>query len=324
MAETAAMARGITSMPELRAGGRQWSVAPGSNLLDALNSAGLTVPYSCRAGSCHACLVRCVDGEPLDALPEALDAGKREQGWRLSCQCRVVDDLRVEIFDPLHDGLPASVSGCDWVSPSVLRLRLAPERPLRYRAGQHLVLWTPTGVARPYSLASLPGEDAFLEFHIDCRRPGAFVDVARTLKSGDQLRLGELSGGALHYDPDWQERPLWALAAGTGLGPLWGVLRDALRQGHCGPIRVVHVARAGEHYMAEGLRQLMNEHSTVQAELIDSEDFATALSGLRVSSRQTVALVCGSPSSVERFSKRLFIAGLPRAQLFADQFIEKP
>ncbi|EPN45970.1 hypothetical protein A244_24659, partial [Pseudomonas syringae pv. actinidiae ICMP 18807] len=30
------------------------------NLLDALNHAGVPVPYSCRAGSCHACLVRCV------------------------------------------------------------------------------------------------------------------------------------------------------------------------------------------------------------------------------------------------------------------------
>jgi NAD(P)H-flavin reductase/ferredoxin len=315
------MVLGITPMPELRAGDRQWSVAPGSNLLDALNSAGLAVPFSCRAGSCHACLVRCVDGEPLDALPEALDAGKREQGWRLSCQCRVVDDLRVELFDPLRDGLPARVMRCDGVGSSVLRLRLEPERPLRYRAGQHLVLWTDTGIARPYSLASLPGEDPFLEFHIDCRHPGAFVDVARTLKVGDAIRLGELRGGALHYDPDWQERPLWLLASGTGLGPLWGVLREALRQQHQGPIRVMHVAH--EHYLAAELRALAVEHSHLQVELIDAADVQAALSGLRVSSRQTVALVCGSPVSVEAFSKRLYIAGLPRSQLLADVFMEK-
>ena len=49
-------------------------VAKGSNLLDALNDAGLNVPYSCRAGSCHACLVRCLQGEPQVARPQALDA----------------------------------------------------------------------------------------------------------------------------------------------------------------------------------------------------------------------------------------------------------
>ncbi len=308
-------------MPELRAGDRQWSVAAGSNLLDALNEAGVTVPYSCRAGSCHACLVRCIRGEPLDARPEALDAEKRDKGWRLACQCRVVDDLAVEIFDPVRDGLPARVSSCDWLSPSVLRLRLEPERVLRYRAGQHLVLWTATGVARPYSLASLPGEDPFLEFHLDCRQPGAFIDVARTLKPGDAIRLGELRGGALYYDPDWQERPLWLLAAGTGLGPLWGVLREALRQLHQGPIRVMHVAQ--EHYLASDLRALGAVHPQLQIELIDAEGFQLALSGLRVTSRQTIALVCGSPASVEIFSKRLYIAGLPRSQLLADVFLEK-
>lgn len=308
-------------MPELRVGDRQWSVAPAVNLLDALNSAGLAVPYSCRAGSCHACLVRCVSGEPVDAMPQALDASKREQGWRLACQCQVAGDLSVEIFDPLRDGLPAQVLQCDWLSPGVLRLRLEPERPVRYRAGQHVVLWTSTGVARPYSLASLPAEDAFLEFHIDCQRPGAFVNVARTLKPGDHLRLGELRGGALQYDPDWQDRPLWLLAAGTGLGPLWGMLREALRQRHQGPMRVIHVA--SEHYLAAELQALATEHAQLEVELINAQGVAAMLEGLRVTSRQTIALVCGSPQSVESFSRRLFIAGLPRGQLLADIFLEK-
>jgi len=311
-------------MPELRVGDHSWPVASASNLLDGLNAAGLSVPFSCRAGSCHACLVRCVNGEPLDAMPDSLDPSKRDQGWRLACQCRVVEDLTVEVFDPLRDGLPAQVVACDWLSASVLRLRVESARPLRYRAGQHLVLWTSCGIARPYSLASLPGEDGFLEFHLDCRHPGAFIDVARTFKTGDVLRLGELRGGALHYDPDWQERPLWLLASGTGLGPIWGVLREALRQSHAGPIRLVHVARdSSEHYLADALRQVMAEHPQVQVEWIEAQGLSQMLSGLRVSSRQTVALVCGSPSSVEGFSKRLFIAGLPRGQLFADVFIEK-
>ncbi|WP_397451516.1 iron-sulfur-binding ferredoxin reductase [Pseudomonas sp. NA-150] len=308
-------------MPDLRVGDRQWSVAASSNLLDALNSAGIAVPYSCRAGSCHACLVRCVSGEPMDAQPEALDASKRQQGWRLSCQCQVVDDLSVEIFDPLRDGLPATVESCQWLSPTVLRLRLIPERALRYRAGQHLVLWT-GAIARPYSLASLPDEDRFLEFHLDCRHPGAFSDAARLLKAGDPIRLGELRGGALHYDPDWHNRPLWLLAAGTGLGPLWGVLREALRQDHQGAIRVIHVAHDNsEHYLAQPLAELAAQHSQVQIQLVDAAHLAAALAELRLVSRQTIALLCGHPASVEHFAKRLYLAGLPRSQLLADVFL---
>ncbi|MDH4551236.1 iron-sulfur-binding ferredoxin reductase [Pseudomonas sp. BN607] len=304
-------------MPELCVGERRWAVPTGSNLLDALNEAGLNVPYSCRAGSCHACLVHCQGGQLLDAMPEALALDKHAQGWRLACQCRVVEDVHVALFDPRHDGVPAKVSALDWFG-DVLRLRLQPTRALRYQAGQHVVLWLGE-VARPYSLASLPGEDDYLEFHIDCLRPGAFCDKARGLQVGDELRLGELRGGALHYDPDWQERPLWLLAAGTGLAPLWGILRDALRQGHRGEIRLLHVARdqAG-HYLAQALQALPG----VNVELVLADQLDEALASLRPSSRQTVALLCGAPGSVERFARRLFIAGVPRGQVYADVFVE--
>ncbi|MGU9826579.1 MULTISPECIES: iron-sulfur-binding ferredoxin reductase [unclassified Pseudomonas] len=309
-------------MPELHVGERHWSVATGSNLLDALNLAGVAVPYSCRAGSCHACLVRC-QGEVEDKQPDALSPAQRQDGWRLACQCQIVGDVQVETFDPLRDGLPARVVGVDWLNASVLRLRLQPERGLRYRAGQHLVVWAGQ-VARPYSLASLPQEDPFLEFHLDCRQPGEFINIARQLQLGDDLRLGELRGGALQYDPDWHSRPLWLLAAGTGLGPLWGVLREALRQDHQGAIRVIHLAHdADAHYLAEPLAQLALQHPNVTVELWTAAELTQALAQLRLVSRQTLALLCGHPVSVEAFSKRLFLAGLPRNQLLADVFVPR-
>ncbi len=308
-------------MPEITVGQRRWAVAAGDNLLDALNAQGLNVPYSCRAGSCHACLVHCLRGEPRDNQPSALDAGKHAEGWRLACQCQVVEDLSVAVFDPATDGVPARVEACDWLSPEVLRLRLQPSKPLRYQAGQHLVLWTESGVARPYSLASLPQEDRFLEFHIDCRHPGAFVDVAKDFRVGDLVRLGELRAGALRYDPDWQDCPLWLLAAGTGLAPLYGILREALRQRHAGEIRLVHLARdARQHYLASELSTLAANHPSVRIERVLPEDFSQALAGLRPSSRRVHALVCGSPASVEAYSKRLFLGGVPRNQVLADVF----
>ena len=309
-------------MPELRAADRCLEVAPASNLLDSLLAAGIAVPYSCRAGSCHACLVRCVGGELLDGKPDALDDVRREQGWRLACQCRVVADVQVEVFDPLRDAAPAVISSCDWLSADVLRLRLTPQRPLRYSAGQHLQLWTPCGIARPYSLASVPGDDPWLEFHIDCRQGGAFATAARAFKAGDSLRLGELRGAALHYDPDWQSRPLWLMAAGTGLAPLYGVLREALRQDHQGAIRVIHLAHdASAHYLAEPLRALAASHPQVQLELVVAAELPAALAELRLVSRQTIALLCGHPDSVETFARRLYLAGLPRSQVFADVFL---
>ena len=311
-------------MPELRAGDRCLTVAANANLLDTLLAAGLAIPYSCRAGSCHACLVRCTRGEPLDAKPEALTVEQRSQGWRLACQCRVGGDLSVEVFDPQRDGIPARIHSLDWPASDILRLRLLPSRPLRYRAGQHLLLWAANGVVRPYSLASLPGADEWLEFHIDCSRPGSFSEQARQLTPGDSLNLGELHSGGLHYDAGWQERPLLLLAAGTGLAPLWGLLREALRQGQQGPIRLLHVARdPASHYLAAELALLAQAHPNLQVELLVQAELTAALANLQLASRQTVALVCGPPAAVESFSRRLYLAGLPRSQLHADIFLPR-
>ncbi|HTO20286.1 MAG TPA: iron-sulfur-binding ferredoxin reductase [Pseudomonas sp.] len=308
-------------MPELSVGDQHWSVEPGRNLLDALLDAGQAVPHSCRAGSCGACRVRCEKGEPLDAQPEALPASERAAGWRLACQCRVSEDLRIELFDPLGQTLPAEVVGHDWLSPAVLRLRLVPERPLRYQVGQHLLLWRDPALARPYSLASLPGEDAFLEFHVDCARAGAFRDHARQLRPGDPLRLSGLQGGALRYEAEWQEAPLWLLAAGTGLAPLWAILREALRQGHAGPIRLLHLARApAEHYLAGPLQALARQHAQLQVEQLPTDAFDAWLSQGARPPRGTRALLCGAPARVEALARALYLAGLPRSQLHAEAF----
>ena len=311
-------------MPELKIGDKRVQVPATSNLLDALLGAGIAVPNSCRAGSCHACLVRCLQGEPADAQPDALTPSQRQQGWRLACQCQVVEDLCVQVFDPLRDGRAASIVGCDWLNPEVLRLRLQPEQRVPYQAGQHVVLWADCAVARPYSLASLPEADGWLEFHLDCAKPGAFSTAARGFQCGQTLRLGELRGGALHYDPDWHARALWLMAAGTGLAPLLGILREALRQEHAGPICLLHLANDPVgHYLTSDLLALAAQHPQLHVSLVTAAELPAALAELRLVSRQTQALLCGSPASVETFARRLYLLGLPRNQVLADVFLPR-
>jgi NAD(P)H-flavin reductase/ferredoxin len=303
-------------MPELSAGGQRWQVAPGTNLLDALNGQGVRVPSGCRAGHCHSCKVRCLSGQPHDLRPDALPAAERAAGWCLACQCQVVENLEVVPYNPALDGIEARVSELNWLSPQVLRLRLLPLRPLRYQPGQHLLLWNDQGVARPYSLASLPQKEPWLEFHLHCGRPGAFTDRAQGLRVGDPVRLGEVLSGPLHYDPAWDARPLWLVASNTGLAPLWAILRQALEHHHHAPIRVVHLAAPGEHYLAGELHALAAAHPGLAVDLRGPE---ADLADLRPP-RQTIALACGSPGAVQAMTRRLFMAGLPRSQLFAEVF----
>ncbi|ARU89620.1 iron-sulfur-binding ferredoxin reductase [Pseudomonas sp. M30-35] len=309
-------------MPELRAAGQVVTVAAAANLLDSLLDSGIKVPYSCRAGSCHACIVRCVAGELQDNQPQALDAQSRAQGWRLACQCQVMGDLSVELYDPSKQATRAAISACDWLSAEVLRLRLIPEKPVVYRAGQHALLWSAQGVARPYSFASVPDVDPWLEFHIDCRHSGAFSDAARLLSVGESLHVGVVSGGELRYEPDWQERPLILLAAGTGLAPLYAVLRDALQHNHQAKIRLIHSAHDAQAlYLREPLQTLAANTPQLEVQHVSAAELPAALAQLRLVPRQTLALICGKPGNVELFARSLYMAGVPRNQTFSDLFL---
>lgn len=309
-------------MPQLSVAGQQFEVALGSNLLDALKVSGIAVPSSCRAGSCQVCQVRCVAGQLYDAQPQALPVERYADGWRLACQCRVAGDAQLEIFDPARAGMLATVVGHDWLTPDVLRLRLLPERALRYQAGQHVQLCAGSELLRPYSLASLPNEDRWLEFHVQCRTQGAFSQFARQLQLGSTLRLGAVQGGSLHYDAEWQSRPLLLLASGTGLAPLYGVLREALCQGHAAPIRLCHVAHDAEgHYLRQELLVLAEEHPQLRLEFIVAAELPAFLAQFRLVERRSIALVCAHPARVEAFAKCLYLAGLPRTQVFADVFV---
>jgi hypothetical protein len=58
-------------------------------------------------------------------------------------------------------------------------------------------------------------------------------------------------------------------------------------------------------------------------ELWTPTELPAALAQLRLVSRQTQALLCGSPDSVDAFARRLYLAGLPRNQLLADVFLPR-
>ncbi|TWI58525.1 NAD(P)H-flavin reductase [Pseudomonas duriflava] len=310
-------------MPEVRVGGKEWSADAGSTLLDSLLDAGLPVAYSCRAGSCQACKIRLIQGDLTDLQPEALTASARAEGWRLACQCQVHAPVEIALFDPARDALLAQVTYTQWLAENVLEICLESSQPLRYRAGQHVLLWN-GDIARPYSFASVPNEDVGLSFHLDCSRPGTFCDAARRLRPGDPIRLGNLSDGALHYPVDAQEVPLLLIGSGTGMAPLWSIVREALRQEHLGPIRLVHRAteRTG-HYLREPFDDLAERYDHLTVEYLTAEQWPDWLKGLRLSSRQTLALACGGPSFIEAVSRRLFMAGLPKGRLLTDTYLSK-
>jgi ferredoxin-NADP reductase len=68
-----------------------------TSVLEAAESAGVEIPYSCRAGVCGVCVVKLTKGEVTMTVEEGLDPADKAQGYVLACQAKSTGgDLVVE------------------------------------------------------------------------------------------------------------------------------------------------------------------------------------------------------------------------------------
>jgi ferredoxin-NADP reductase len=116
---------------------------PGETVLSALSRQGVRVPSACQAGICRACLVRGLHGDPGPDGPAGLEDALRADGYFLACQARPASDLTVALAGG-DTYAPARLLSVRREGPA-LRVRVRPERPLNFRAGQHVALRIPAG-----------------------------------------------------------------------------------------------------------------------------------------------------------------------------------
>lgn len=307
-------------MYKLRINSRVIPAAPGSNLLDALLSAGEPIAWSCRAGHCQVCLIKATAGDVPGAARQPLEPDQQRAGWLLACQCPVSSDMTLELHDPARDELAARVIEVAALSSNVLRLRLKPQGRFRFKPGQHVTLWLNQHLGRPFSIASQP-DAPWLEFHLRLAPDGQFTVPAAQLSAGDLLHISAASGH-FHFDPDWANSPLLLLSRGTGLAPISAIARDALNNGHNAPIALWHWSTGG-CYLATELQEMAAIYPQLQLHLRASHALADDLTQLGPLNRQTIALLCGAPGFVEQLRKPLFLAGLPGRQIISEAFSDQ-
>jgi ferredoxin len=149
------------SMADITYQGKTYTCRDGETILEAFLRQGVNLPFSCRAGVCHACLQRVVSGEVPKLAQKGLKADLVAKNYFLPCVCRPQQDL--EFAPPSDDDLyfKALVASKEPLSKDIVRILLEPSLEVKYRSGQFLNLRRADGVSRSYSLASVPGEDCF-------------------------------------------------------------------------------------------------------------------------------------------------------------------
>ncbi|MFY2558484.1 FAD-binding oxidoreductase [Corallococcus terminator] len=300
------------------------------SVLDALLRQGVAVPNACRAGACQSCLMRALSGEVPEAARVGLKDTLRTQGYFLACVCKPVAGTELEVAGADALRVPARLESLTLLSQSVLRVRLSTAAPFDYRAGQYVSLLRADGLARSYSLASLPRE-GLLELHVRLVPGGAMSGwLAREARVGDTLSV-QGPAGSCFYVPGRPEQPLLLAGTGTGLAPLYGIARDALESGHTGPIWLFHGARTPEGlYLLDELRELAARHPGFHYRpgVLTGGSRDVAEGALDVLIRAECpkpvgfrAWLCGDSGMVLSLRKKLFLSGLSLKDLHADVFL---
>ncbi len=154
-----------------------------------------------------------------------MTAGRR--GYFLACVARPEDDLAVNLGGEGLQRSRVAIRSVERLSPTVLRVLLDPESAFEYRTGQFLTLIRDDGLARSYSLASLPGRDRHLELHVRVVEGGRMSGwLADEVRSRDLATVQGPSGDCF-YVPGKATQEIILAATGTGLAPLFGLVQDA-------------------------------------------------------------------------------------------------
>lgn len=312
--------------------GKMTTVAADETVLNALLRDGHCVPSSCRSGVCQSCLMQATQGQPPKASQVGLKASLVEQGYFLPCVARPSCDLAVRLPDSDTALIPARIDEVQRLSHDVARVILHVDKAFEFRAGQFLNIVREDGLVRSYSIASLPDQLPRVELHVRKLPNGA---MSRWLFDGEAVgqRIGVRGpAGDCFYLSEKSDENLLLIGTGTGLAPLYGIIRDAVRHGHRGRILLYHGAlNETGLYLVDELRSMadsfeaFNYHTCVlrgeqaNGHLVGPLD--QVVLDRHSSLSQWRVYLCGAPEFVLPMRKKVFLAGAHSKAIHSDAFL---
>lgn len=321
-------------MPTICFEGQEYYCAADETVLECMTRHGVLLPSSCQSGACQTCMIRALEGTPPADAQIGLKDTLKAQNYFLACICKPTGDMSIGLssVSPRHT---VKLLHKESLNESVVCLRLERPAGFSYRAGQFINLLRPSDeLTRSYSLASTENED-FLELHVKRVPDGKMSNwVFDTLDAGDELVFFGPAGDCF-YVPGKPEQPLLLVGTGTGLAPLYGILRDLLNHGHKGPVSLFHASLASPGlYLERELRDLASRYSNfsyipcvlygdapeggMQGNVANiPSQLPGTLKGYRV-------FLCGDPPIVNTLRQNVFLAGASMQDIFSDPFVFSP
>lgn len=318
----------------IKLGNQQFTCETGASVLECLERHGVAPPSSCRSGVCQSCLMQATHGKPPAAAQKGLKPTIAAQNYFLACVCHPEEDMEVAVpGEEISLRVPARLVSRTPLNGDIAALILECASPIEYKPGQFVGVFRSDGLTRSYSLASQPCTDPeLIEIHVR-RLPGGQMShwLHHEAALGEEIHVTGARGNCF-YLPDQIDQPLLLVGTGSGLAPLWGIVRDALNQGHRGPVYLYH----GSHspaglYLVDALRDLDARHSNFHyIPCVSGPDEAAGFTAGRADDIALEAhpdmsgfrvYLCGRPEMVAHMKQAVFLNGTSIRDIYADPFV---
>ncbi|MFU8787438.1 MAG: 2Fe-2S iron-sulfur cluster-binding protein [Methylobacter sp.] len=318
-------------MQSITIGESTFSCQQDETVLETLLRENVKIPNGCRQGLCQACMMRSLDTPPPVSAQTGLKDTLQKQNYFLACICHPEQAMTVALPNQQSAAIEAVIIEKQTLTPDIMRLVLECQTPFTFFAGQFVNLKRLDGLTRSYSIANIPHPKNILEFHIRRLPNGQFSGwVHDGAALGERVILSEAQG-ACHYLPGRAEQPLMLVGTGSGLAPLYGILADALAQGHTGPIHVFHGSRdLNGLYFIDEMREISakfaNVHYTpcLSGADADSGHARGRAHDIALSSTESLSgwrvFLCGHPDMVNQTKRMAFMKGASMNDIYADAF----
>lgn len=287
----------------------------------------IDISSGCRSGICRSCLVRS-PGLQKTEWQRGLSPDEIKKGYFFSCQAKLSEELEVFIGEADEEKMSAEVISVEDLGGENFLIRIKPKKNIEYQAGQYLNLYRPDGLFRPYSLASLPSDEV-CEFHIRVLPDGEFGTWIKSVAEGQTIKMGPASGDCVLPESIPESR-LILIGTGTGMAPLYGLLRSALEKGYKGQINLYHGSRYRDGlYLDTKLRTMSEQYENL--------DYIPCLSGesmegfehgrvnevalaLEKDFKDSTIFLCGHPEMIRVMKKAAFLNGASLQKMKSDAF----
>lgn len=183
------------------------ALLPGETALDALLRVGADIPFSCKGGVCHSCMVKCAgtaaDAEAQRGLPGHL----AQAGYVLACRLRPTADVHLQARDPLDMLTRCVLTELSVPEPGRVTLQFEPMQTLQYQRGDRLRLAGAPGAVEPeFELVSDPASDYLLR---------AALLPGQAAHCPDWAHPDRAAGAAVSFGHEFEVRGPWAAPAAS-------------------------------------------------------------------------------------------------------------